>query len=230
MKRIILLIPLLSLMEIANLHAQMRMGGSAAPNPSAVLDLNPDEGDNASQGLSLPRVKLASTTSASPMTAHVKGMCVYNTISINDVTEGVYYNDGAKWTLQNTLTESEITNLIRNNTVNQVKTLEITLNEAIGTQSKIFYSSAGTDATGVQVLGIEPVFTGDRLMRLGMLTVDSSVQSNPAGTVAEWSVEIANSNIDPQRTCTLQKVIISYTGEEYLTASGAVSTLIIIGQ
>jgi hypothetical protein len=230
MKRIIFLIPLLFLPGMASLYAQMRMGGSTAPNPSAVLDLNPDEGDNANRGLALPRVKLISTTSASPMAAHVKGMYVYNTELVNDLTEGIYYNNGTKWVRQSGLTESEIISLINNNSVNQIKTLEITLNEVIGTQSKVFFGSTNTVTTGVQVLGIEPVFTGDRLMRLSMLTVGSSVQTNPAGTVVEWSVEIANSNIDPLQTCTLQKVIISYTGEEYLTANSAISTLIIIGQ
>lgn len=48
-------------------------------------------------GLLPPRVALVSTSSASPLSAHVQGMTLYNTVTINDVKPGKYYNDGNKW-------------------------------------------------------------------------------------------------------------------------------------
>jgi uncharacterized protein (TIGR02145 family) len=48
-------------------------------------------------GLALPRVALTSTNSYSPLKEHVKGMIVYNTATVGDITPGTYYNDGSKW-------------------------------------------------------------------------------------------------------------------------------------
>ena len=93
--QLFLSITLLCIAGVTN--AQMRLGGASAPNPSAVLDLNPDEGNNAVRGLALPRVKLVSTTDYAPLAAHVAGMIVYNTATVADVKPGVYYNDGTKW-------------------------------------------------------------------------------------------------------------------------------------
>lgn len=62
------------------------------PNANAGLDIDfPDK------GLLIPRVSLTSTSSFAPLSAHVAGMIVYNTASINDVTPGFYYNNGSKW-------------------------------------------------------------------------------------------------------------------------------------
>jgi hypothetical protein len=60
-----------------------------------VLDVQ----SNGKMGMLLPRLKLTSTTSPSPLegNSHVEGMQVYNTQKMNDVDEGIYYNDGAKW-------------------------------------------------------------------------------------------------------------------------------------
>ena len=57
-------------------NAQIRAGGNKIPNTSEILDLNPDESNNAVRGLALPCVKLVSTTNYTPLTAHVVGMCV----------------------------------------------------------------------------------------------------------------------------------------------------------
>ncbi|MDR0872285.1 MAG: hypothetical protein LBN27_02305, partial [Prevotellaceae bacterium] len=79
-------------------NAQMRVGGSTTPDQNAILDLNPDANDNADKGLLLPRVKLVATDNPAPLTAHTKGMYVFNTITRNDVKENaLYYNDGTKW-------------------------------------------------------------------------------------------------------------------------------------
>lgn len=66
------------------------------PNKDAVLDLNNSDGTN-TKGLLLPKVALTSTTSFAPLSAHVKGMHVYNTVNTADIIKGPYFNDGIKW-------------------------------------------------------------------------------------------------------------------------------------
>ena len=71
-------------------------GGSNAANANAILEL---ESNN--KGLLLPRIALTALNAASPLTAHVAGITVYNTATAgsgsNAVTPGYYYNDGTKW-------------------------------------------------------------------------------------------------------------------------------------
>jgi hypothetical protein len=89
---------LILLISAASVKAQVRIGGDADPNESAVLDLNATNAANNSKlGLALPRVALISTASFAPLQAHVAGMMVYNTGTIGDITPGTYYNDGSKW-------------------------------------------------------------------------------------------------------------------------------------
>jgi hypothetical protein len=94
---------LLAMTGTASVKAQMRIGGEDMPNQSAVLDLNPD--DNASEGnsalgLALPRVNLRNSEDAFPLISHVNGMTVYNMATVDDVSPGVYVNNGAKWLRQ----------------------------------------------------------------------------------------------------------------------------------
>jgi hypothetical protein len=94
---------ILAIAGMASVNAQMRIGGSEAPNQSAVLDLNPDNNmssGNATMGLALPRVNLRNCGDAFPLLSHVKGMAVYNMATAGDVTSGVYVNNGAKWLRQ----------------------------------------------------------------------------------------------------------------------------------
>lgn len=79
--------------------AQVKIGGTdGKPNESAMLDI-----EATNKGVLLPRVALSKTDIASPLTAHVAGMTVYNTAStksateVNGVVPGFYYNDGTKW-------------------------------------------------------------------------------------------------------------------------------------
>lgn len=66
--------------------------GTGSPNINAQLEIN-----STNKGLLLPRVALSATTNASPLSAHVLGMVVYNTATVSDVTPGFYTNDGTKW-------------------------------------------------------------------------------------------------------------------------------------
>lgn len=83
------------LFAICSLHvqAQVKIGVTAgAANPNAMLEI-----EATNKGLLLPRLSLVATTSAAPLTSFVKGMLVYDTATVNDITPGMYYCDGVKW-------------------------------------------------------------------------------------------------------------------------------------
>lgn len=92
--KLLLMVCLISFVS-SKVSAQTKIGGAPrASNPDAFLEL----GDaDAKKGFLMPRVVLSSTKEAKPLMAHVAGMQVYNTATINDVAPGVYYNDGTKW-------------------------------------------------------------------------------------------------------------------------------------
>ncbi len=80
-------------------YAQVKVGNNPTTiNSNSVLEL-----EATNKGLLLPRVTLSATNNASPLSAHVAGMIVYNTATAgtlpNDVVPGYYYNDGTKWQL-----------------------------------------------------------------------------------------------------------------------------------
>lgn len=87
-----------SMLFSGTLQAQVTIGSNTEPNGNAILDLkNNANPETSTKGLLLPRVELESTALTTPLTAHVKGMVVYNTKTANDITPGYYYNDGTKW-------------------------------------------------------------------------------------------------------------------------------------
>lgn len=80
-----------------NSYGQVKFGSNPATvNANSLLEL-----ESTTKGLLLPRVALTATNAASPLTAHVAGMVVYNTAtagtSPNNVTPGYYYNNGTQW-------------------------------------------------------------------------------------------------------------------------------------
>ena len=101
MKKVLFLMFLLFLIGLgaAGVKAQVRIGGNAAPNAAAVLDLNEAEGTTTgTKGLALPRVTLSSNTALlDGTTANIRGMLIYNTGG--SLGAGVYYWDGAVWML-----------------------------------------------------------------------------------------------------------------------------------
>ena len=106
MKKVLFLMFLLLLcLETANVKAQVRIGGNAAPNASAVLDLNAGDATTGNQGLVLPRVALTSNTMLLPgVTQNVTGMMVYNTITTGGIgvgTIGIYVWTGSTWNKAN---------------------------------------------------------------------------------------------------------------------------------
>jgi len=98
MRKIYLLTILLS---VSASFAQVKVGGQPTVNANAMLEI-----EATNKGMLLPRVALVTTDSATPLTAHVQGMTVYNTATTpinntaparNRVEPGFYYNDGTKW-------------------------------------------------------------------------------------------------------------------------------------
>ncbi|GBR75223.1 hypothetical protein NO1_2246 [Candidatus Termititenax aidoneus] len=86
----------LMILETANMGAQVRIGGSEAPNEAAVLDLNVTDKAIGTKGLALPRVDLTdNTVEITSGVANLKGMLVYNTTAA--LGEGVYYWSGSQW-------------------------------------------------------------------------------------------------------------------------------------
>ncbi len=73
--------------------SQIKIGNNPTSiNTNSVLEL-----ESSNKGLLLPRVALSSTASATPLSAHVSGMTVYNTATVGDVMPGFYYNNGTNW-------------------------------------------------------------------------------------------------------------------------------------
>jgi hypothetical protein len=65
-------------------------------NPDAILEI-----ESPNKGLLLPRLALVSTTLPAPLNNFVNGMVVYDTVTVNDVSPGMYYSDGTKWIKMN---------------------------------------------------------------------------------------------------------------------------------
>lgn len=102
MKKKLLLFSLLLTLGLPVLWGQTKIkdgtvtGSGALPNSNAILEL---ESNN--RGLLLPRVPLTSMNAATPLSAFVAGMVVYNTATagsgLTAVSPGYYYSDGTSW-------------------------------------------------------------------------------------------------------------------------------------
>ena len=103
MKKVLFLMFLLFLMGLgtANVRAQVRIGGNAAPNAAAALDLNATDAiNNGTKGLALPRVSLSSNSvQLTTGVANLTGMLVYNTNAsmTGGSGAGMYYWNGSNW-------------------------------------------------------------------------------------------------------------------------------------
>lgn len=86
--------------------AQVKIGNSTeAVNPQSVLHL---ENSTKDKGFLLTRLELQSSDLPNPLSSHVAGMIVYNTAtagtSPNNVTPGLYYDNGSNWIKMTTKT------------------------------------------------------------------------------------------------------------------------------
>ncbi|MEC4005325.1 tail fiber domain-containing protein [Flavobacterium sp. SUN052] len=66
--------------------------GTPSPDASSSLDVF-----SSNTGVLIPRIALTLTTSASPVTAPLESLLVYNTATVADVTPGFYYWSGTAW-------------------------------------------------------------------------------------------------------------------------------------
>ena len=73
--------------------AQIKIGD----NPTAINSGSLLELESNSKGVLFPRVALTNTSTSAPLVAHVAGMTVYNTVTVGDVTPGLYTNNGMNW-------------------------------------------------------------------------------------------------------------------------------------
>lgn len=84
---------------ILNTNAQVKISNSSGViNQESVLHL---ESAANNRGFLLTRIALQAADNAAPLTSHTAGMIVFNTAtagsSPNNVTPGLYYNNGARW-------------------------------------------------------------------------------------------------------------------------------------
>jgi hypothetical protein len=73
--------------------SQLKIGNNPTTiNSNSILEL-----ESTNKGLLIPRVALQSTESATPLSAFVAGMLVYNTATAGDVVPGFYVSNGTTW-------------------------------------------------------------------------------------------------------------------------------------
>lgn len=117
MKKVTLIIVLFTL--VGGVYGQQKIGNNPTSlNANAVLEL-----ESTNKGLLIPRIALTSTSSASPLSAFVAGMMVYNTATVGDVTPGFYVSTGSSWSKIDNQTSTTLYNgngtLSGNRTVTQ---------------------------------------------------------------------------------------------------------------
>ncbi len=95
-----LLFLLMSSMTVAQIGI-----GTTTPAPASALEVQ-----STNKGLLIPRVSLNSTTDNSTIAAPVISLLVYNTSSVNDVTQGFYYWNSVWVPLKTTIAPSSGTN------------------------------------------------------------------------------------------------------------------------
>jgi hypothetical protein len=83
---------ILTALASSNVFAQNVGIGTSTPNASSKLEIS-----STNSGLLIPRVALTATNVASPVTAPVASLLVYNTASVSDVTPGYYFWTGTAW-------------------------------------------------------------------------------------------------------------------------------------
>ncbi|MCL2027735.1 MAG: hypothetical protein FWG79_04515 [Bacteroidales bacterium] len=192
---------LLMMQGMVHVQAQIRVGGTTTPNQNAILDLNANDTIIGTKGLLLPRVMLESTTISSPLATHIQGMLVYNTVTINDVFPGIYYNNGTSWERTSEGADHVAKNLISR--------FEIIIDEPISTQSVAISGESDTIFNNPNVLNIEPIFSDDEMAQTYFFGVYTAGPIDD-GTRIKWRLKISNANFDASKINKLEKLIISY--------------------
>jgi hypothetical protein len=212
MKKILLLTVILTSAIIATVNAQTKIkdgtvtGSSNLPNSNAILEL---ESNN--KGLLMPRVALTMTTSPSPLSAHIKGMEVYNTAQINDVDSGLYFNDGTKWVRVSSSVDSATAWLLHGNSGT---TAPASVGTAVGGANFWGTTDAANLAVGVNDT-VRAIFDKNGSLYGGVNTFDSSLNNSYnvvwGSNIKDsgiYSLAIGNSNILSQQS--LHNVVYGY--------------------
>ncbi len=223
-------------------NAQVTIGSGEEPHTDALLDLKQNEDGTSTKGMLLPRVSLTSTASEEPLSAHVAGMTVYNTATNNDVTPGIYHNDGTKWVRAslpkgtangNMLTWTEVKDgdvvvggsweQINPDDVPYVRSLDIAIDATVSANSGSWHGTAQCHEhhTNFRILNVVPVFrtieesgkdAGTFLSEYLDITA-TGTRVNDNTNIIVWYVKIENSNILDTNKIELDKVRIHYTCE-----------------
>lgn len=215
MKKIIQCSLVVMLIIIATqVNAQVKFGNNKTTiNANSLLEL-----ESTNKGLLLPRVALTAINAASPMSAHVEGMVVYNTATAgtapNNVTPGYYYNDGTKWNRIATSPDILLPNI------------SITSSTAPTglTTGQVVYNT--TNVAGPPAIPIGPVYwDGTKWVPFSgndWTTSGNSVNGgNFLGTTNNASLRI--------RTNNTQKMVIDSMGKVGIGTTAPVSTLEVNG-
>lgn len=153
--------------------AQVKIGNDPTNiDANSILEL-----ETTNQGLLFPRVALVSTTSYAPLNDTLpntkqKGMTVYNTATtstgLNDVTEGLYTNDGTNWVKVGGATPKTI--YADNAAITSARTVTLNNNDLTFT--------AGVSGTGKTVVASAFKTTGAVYGNVRTLDISNSGASN----------------------------------------------------
>jgi len=194
---------LLMMQTGANLQAQVRVGGRVASNPNAVLDLNANDTSSGSRGLLLPRVALISAANATPLMEHIEGMLVYNTATSNDVSPGPYYNDGTKWIRGvGTVVSTEPS-------PSNLREARVEIHEIISTQSMLYHGEIIDVCENSTIISIRGVFSNPQMAQTSF-SITPLLKRGEDGKTIVWSLQIQNSNFNPEEISVLERIIAVY--------------------
>ncbi|MDR0873806.1 MAG: hypothetical protein LBN27_10160 [Prevotellaceae bacterium] len=213
----------LAIAGIASANAQMRISGSEEPNQSAVLDLNPDDNvsaGNATLGLALPRVNLRNSSDAFPLSAHVRGMTVYNMATTGDVTPGVYIDNGAKWLRQ---LDSETTAL------SAVERDSVIGNEVVDAtvSGGLIRSGAGTTVSPYTLGVAQGGITTDKLAN-GSITINKLANNIFTELGDNLAININNTIlVDSIANLVNKNAVTSISGMRGISVSGTTNTPVV---
>lgn len=180
------LITLICLLFAFSLYSQVGIG-TTNPNEDAILHIKSN-----SKGVLFPHIPLHSTVLPDPMSQFVSGMVVYNYVTRNDVSPGLYVSDGLRWIKLDEQFRPKMNFItlpteITVNSLTFVPVLPITFT-ATTTSAALDFSAFGKAATGSSA-GIEfrilNITTAETIAdKLGTHMQDHA----PGGTTIPWNL------------------------------------------
>jgi hypothetical protein len=240
-----LLFVIVVLAFLMNGNTQIKIGN----NPTVINSNSLIEFETTNKGLLLPRVGLIATNVATPLTAHIQGMVVYNTSTTgtppNNVEPGFYYNDGTKWVATAKVPVASVINdwtANQNIEVNEIKKMEmlgsiVTMVNTGGARTTNSTFDA-TEASAWQYVGQSTVaaitYPANEFVLKGVMwesNLDGRVwrRSGPTGLINTTQNAIEMLNWEPETNVTNSVVINSWILKNQLfeaTVGGSSSALI----